>query len=166
MRTCRRAYALIEMLGIITAFALIMALSAAPMRTLLSEIPKADKNYQVWIQTMQMLGELRHDVEHAAEIKLSEMDSDAGGHLLLLKTPSGLVQYTIMDEHVIRELSTEDEVEQVLTEWKLPRNKISMELWSERERPLAVEVTTWTQDRAAKPKRNFLQTYVFFRAAK
>lgn len=166
MRRVRRGYALLEMLAIIAALALIMALSAEPMRMLLSEIPKADRHYQVWMQTMGMLQELRSDIEQADTMELAAGDFETGNYLLTLKKAGETVNYTITDEHSIRKSFMAGQVQKERTEWALPGNRIRMEVLPVGKEPAAIAVKTWTQDKSARVKRHFEQTYVFFRTAR
>ena len=162
MKTCRCGYALLEMLSILVAVAVLMMLSVEPMRTMLSEIPKTDRDYQTWSVTRKMLRQLRDDVEAASAMRLDE--TDAQGSTLDLVRASGTVQYRLMDEKAVRMFSPVDGMEPIAVEWALPKNRMQVSLWAESGRPTALEVTTWVeQHRGPRKLKNFEQTSVFFR---
>ena len=68
MKTKHRAYALTEMLVIIAAIVVLMALSARPLRTLISEIPRSARACQSFNTTSSFLKQLKKDVEISTRI--------------------------------------------------------------------------------------------------
>jgi hypothetical protein len=160
MKMRRRAYALIEILTMIAAIVLLMALSAQPAQTALAEIPRMDRNYQAWIQTTDMLETLREDVENASAVRLAE-HSDPNSYFLMLETSAGPVEYTLADGQAGR---THDG--RTSTEWELPGSRLRVAAWSGNSGTYAVEVTTWVEQRSgSRVSKNFKQTHVFFRKA-
>lgn len=157
----KKGYALLEIIAILSAFAILMALSVQPMKTFLSEIPKADKQYQTWMKTMNMLSQIRNDIEHATTIRM-DVSADEAGRILSLEGPAGAVNYRVRDEWVVREQLPPENAE----EWKLPDCRIVLDVWPTESNPAGVVVKTWDQTQAPIGRRNFEQTYVFFRKTK
>lgn len=165
MKTCRRAYALIEIMVMIAAVTLLMALSVHPIRAALFEIPRMDRNYQGWIRTMDMLEALRRDVETASAIRFT-VQSDPNSYTLSLETEPGQVDYEFTDERVIRRFTGAGSTMHEAVEWDLPDNGLRVNAWESGSGIYAVEIATWIQHRASgRVRRNFKQTHVFFRKA-
>jgi type II secretory pathway component PulJ len=160
MKSRRRGYALIEILGMIAAMVLLMALSAEPARVALAEIPQMDRHYQAWIRMTDMLETLRRDVETASAIRLSE-PADPNSYSLSLETPAGTVDYRLGSGLVIRQQagpSTD------ATEWTLPAGRVKLNTWSGEAGTYAVEVATWVEQQAGgRTRKHYEQTHVFFR---
>ena len=151
----RRDYTLLEMLAVMAAMVIVLGLAVKSFRALASDIPRANRDFQAWIQTQGMLDRLKHDVEQAVWMQLTETDSQQGR--LVLSGPAGQVTYTRTGTGVIRETSADRTV------WDLPRVEIDWRLWRPHERPYALEISTWTERMVHRHMRkHYEQSFVFF----
>lgn len=156
MKRVRSAYTLLEMLAIIAAIVVLMALSARHIRILAADLPRSNRDYQVWIQTQDMLRLLKQDVEQAVGMTVVEGDVTDGKELHL-QQPQALVVYLLTDGRVVRKAGSS------LNEWELPYVNIRWSAWSRGETPYAVEITTWTERTVLnKTRRKYDQSFVYF----
>jgi hypothetical protein len=145
MKTGRRAYAIIELLSIIAAVVVLMALSVQPMRTVLLEIPQTDRDFQAWVQTMGMLERLKADMEQSARLRVFEIDPRIGGSLLYLERPEGLVSFSLENGRVHRQSGLSNDSFGPSVSWDLPNVQMSWRLWEKNNVPYALEIRTWNQ---------------------
>jgi hypothetical protein len=158
MNPNRNAYTLLEVLAIIAAIVVLMALSVKPMRTLVSDIPRANRDFQTWIKTQDMLAQLKNDVEQSIQIKTVDIDPRISGPLLYLQQPEQLVIYSLTAGDVIRQTDTSE------SNWDLPHVNIDWHLWENKGAPYALEITTWTERIILnKNRKRFEQSSVYFR---
>ena len=157
MKCIRSAYTLIEMLAVIAALVVLMALSVKPMRTLVSDIPRANRDFQTWGQTQDMLKQLRKDVKQSEQIKITEMDPRVSGKLIHFQKSDGLVSYTLNDGKVLRQTDSSQNI------WELPHVKINWQVWENDDRPYALEITTWCERTILNnTRKKYKQSSVYF----
>lgn len=157
MKHIRRAYTILEMLSVIAALVVLMALSSRHIRTLASDIPRSNRDFQVWIQTQNMLKQLKNDVEQSTGIHVIDTDSPAGGKVLRLQLPEELIIYTLTNGNVLRKTNTSQ------TAWDLPHVNIRWQAWDRDGRPYAIEITTWMERPVLnKTRKKFEQSFVYF----
>ena len=157
MKRKHSAYTLIEMLAVIAALVVLMALSVKPIRTLVSEIPRANRDFQTWTQTQDMLKQLRKDVEQSEQMKITEMDPRISGKLIHLQQSDGLVNYSVTDGNVFRQADSSQNI------WELPHVKINWKVWENDDRPYALEITTWCERTILdNMRKKFEQSSVYF----
>ena len=157
MKHRRGAYTLMEMLAVIAALVVLMALSVKPIRTLVSDIPRANRDFQTWTQTQDMLKQLRKDVEQSEYIKITEMDPRISDKLIHLQLSDGLVSYTLNNGKVLRQTDSSQ------NSWQLPHVKINWQVWENDDRPYALEITTWCERKVLdNMRKKFEQSSVYF----
>ncbi|RKY04925.1 MAG: hypothetical protein DRP56_09495 [Planctomycetota bacterium] len=153
MTTKHRAYALTEMLIIIAALVVVMALSAKPLRMMMTEIPRSGRIYQTQTTTTKVMKQLKDDIEKSRRIV------DLQNGLLTLDHQNGRITYTISDGHISRRASGDD----LETVWTLPNVKINTQLWENNDTPYAVEITTQNQQTGTgRQQVRLKQSFVYF----
>ena len=153
MTTKHRAYALTEMLIIIAALVVLMALSAKPFRTMIVEIPRSGKIYQTQNTTTKAMKQLKDDIEKSRRIV------DLKDGLLTLEHQDSRTTYTFSDGQISRQVSGNN----LESTWILPHIKISTQLWKNNGTPCAVEITTWNQQAdLGKQQIRLKQSFVYF----
>jgi Sec-independent protein translocase protein TatA len=153
MTTKHHAYALTEMLIIIAVLVVVMALSAKPLRMMMTEIPRSGKIYQTQNTTTTVMKQLKEDIEKSRRI----VDLQDG--LLTLERLDGRITYTISDGQISRQVFGNDSE----STWTLPHVKVNTQLWKNNDTPYAVEITTWNQQTGTgKPQIRLKQSFVYF----
>lgn len=160
MNTKRRAYSLIEMLVIIAALAVLMALSVRPTRILISEIPRSARTCQTLNTTQKALAQLKKDIERSGRIVTLH------DNILTLENNDGTITtYHLTDGTITRQPGLNPQDAEYI--WQLPNVRITAELWSQNNRPYAVELTTWSQQTVLdQEQKRFKQSMVFFQKDK
>lgn len=157
MKRTRGAYTLLEMLSVIAAIVVLMALSSRHIRTLASDVPRSNRDFQVWIQTQDMLKQLKNDIEHSTQINVVNSDSPDGHKLLQLQQPQELVTYSLTTGSVLRQTDTSQ------ADWNLSHVKIDWQIWDRNKNAYALEITTWTERAVLnKTREKFKQSFVYF----
>ena len=153
MTTKHRAYALTEMLVIIAALVLLMALSVKPFRLMITEIPRSGKIYQTQNTTTKVMKQLKEDTEKSRRIV------DLQDNLLTLEHQDGRIRYTFSDGQISRQVSGNDSE----STWTLPHVKMNTLLWENDDGPYAVEITTWNQQTGTgRQQIRLKQSFVYF----
>ncbi len=161
LKSKRTAFALLEMLAVIAALVVLMSLTVKPMRTLLADMPRSHRDFQVWTQTTDMLDQLRLDVEQSGRMLVFEMDPRISHDLLYLESADGLVSYSLTDGKVTRQSNIPGQVSSDV--WELPHVEMNWQFWQKDNGPYALEITTWSQRTVFdKPKQKFKQSHVYF----
>ncbi|MBL7214184.1 MAG: hypothetical protein ISS71_00750 [Phycisphaerae bacterium] len=157
MKHIRSAYTLMEILAVIAALVVLMTLATKPMKMLIADIPRANRDFQTWIQTQDMLRQLKNDVEQSTQIKIIDIDPRISSKLLYLQQSEKLVSYSLSDSQVLRQIDTSE------NSWDLPHVKINWQVWENDNMPYAVEITTWTERIVLnKTRKKFEQSSVYF----
>ncbi len=153
MTTKHRAYALTEMLIIIAALVVVMALSAKPLRMMMTEIPRSGRIYQTQNTTAKVMKQLKDDIEKSRRIV------DLQDNLLTLEHQDGRIRYTFSDGQISRQVSGNDSE----STWTLPHVKMNTLLWENDDGPYAVEITTWNQQTGTgRQQIRLKQSFVYF----
>ena len=153
MTTKHHGYALTEMLVIIAALVVLMALSARPLRMMMTEIPRSGKIYQTQNTTTKVMKQLKDDIEKSRRIV------DLQDNLLTLEHQDGRIRYTFSDGQISRRAFGNDSE----STWILPHVKVNTQLWKNNDTPYAVEITTWNQQTGTGRRQIRLkQSFVYF----
>ena len=153
MTTKHHAYALTEMLVIIAALVVLMALSAKPLRMMITEIPRSGRIYQTQNTTNKVMKQLKDDIEKSRRIV------DLQDNLLTLEHQDGRIRYTFSDGQISRQTSDNNSG----STWTLPHVKVNTQLWKNNDTPYAVEITTWNQQTGTgRQQIRLKQSFVYF----
>jgi len=156
-----KGYTIMEMLAVLAALVVMMALLTKPMHQIISELPRSYKDYQTLTQTLHMLKHLQEDVEHSDHLSVIEMDPRISSNLLILKQAGGLVSYCLADGKVVRQSNLpRDRKEDV---WELPNVYLKWIVWKNEQGPIALELAVWNERPIlGQSKQKFQQTHVYF----
>ena len=161
VKSKQTAFALLEMLAVIAALVVLMALTVKPMRTLLADMPRSHRDFQVWTQTLDMLEQLQSDVEQSSRMLVFEMDPRISHDLLYLESADGLISYSLVDGKVTRQSTIPGHESSNV--WELPHVKLNWQFWQKSNVPYALEITTWSHRSILnRPEQKFKQTHVYF----
>ncbi len=153
MTTKHRAYALTEMLIIIAALVLLMALSVKPFRMMMTEIPRSAKIYQTQNTTTKVMKQLKDDIEKSRRIV------DLQDNLLTLEHQDGRIRYTFSNGQISRQTADNNPE----STWILPHVKVDTQLWKNNDTPYAVQITTWNQQTVlGRQQIRLKQSFVYF----
>lgn len=159
MNTKHRAYALTEMMVIIASLVVLIALSARPLRVMISEIPRLARVCQTLNTTQTALIQLKKDIEQSAQIVTLQNGA------LILKHDKDQITYLFSDGTITRRPGLNQQDAEYT--WQLPHVRIEADLWSQNNKPCAVELTMWNQQTVlGQEQKKFKQAMVFFQKEK
>ncbi len=160
----RKAYALIEMITVIAILAVIMLACAKPLKTLVSGIPQAGRDFQTNSAMLGMLRELQDDIEHSNGPLEYATDEKIGHNMLLIETGSGIICYELGDGEVTKTTPAADEqLPQNSQTWSLPHTKISWKIRNHNGKSCAVELTTSIEQMVSGlQKKKLRNSYIYF----
>jgi len=160
-----RAFALVEMLVLIMTAPILMIFVSGFFRSFIRDIPQATRLVQQNATVLNMLDQLRRDVDRAVGLPEQVGDRRAGDATLLIGQPEGAVCYRFEDGRVVRTLvnghgepmADGDRV------WKARDAVIEWRPWARDGDARAVEVHSYLNQRAnGKVRRKFMIAHVYF----
>jgi hypothetical protein len=159
MNIKHRAYALTEMLVIITALMVLISLSVKPLRTFMSEIPRSARVCQSLNATQKALKQVKKDIEQSTQIVTLQDDT------LILEYSDTQITYILTDGTITRRPGLNPQDDEYT--WQLPNIRLTADLWSQNNKPNALELMTWNQQTVlGKEQKQFKQSMVFFQKDK
>jgi hypothetical protein len=144
----RKGYMLVEMIVVLSVFAMISIGLERFFRTLTYELPRDSKLIQENRSLENAVNHIRADVASAKTLSQVIGDSNEP-NTLLIELPNGVVTYKLTDDRILRNFSAGSGGDMI---WPVPHGKIEWLVWSKGKTGYAVEVRTCIED------RNFGQT--------
>jgi prepilin-type N-terminal cleavage/methylation domain-containing protein len=158
----RRAFTLIEVLVVVTILPVVMIAINGVYATLIRDIPRATRVLQVNTTVLDLLQQIRRDVDGAVGLPAQLDGQHAGEHTLLIEQPGRVICYQIEDGRAVRRLLTDSPSEDGRL-WRVPDAVIVCRLWERGGKAYAAEVRSHVQQRVSGLLREKLaNTQVFF----
>ena len=130
-----------EMLVVIMVLPFVFLIVDGLFRTLLTDIPQSYRVAQENTTLLNMLGQLRQDIDRAEGLPESFGELAAGDNLLLIELAGSVISYQLKDGQAIRRKLRgpqrgKDEESRV---WALPHAKVAWRVWTRDGKGYAVE---------------------------
>jgi type II secretory pathway pseudopilin PulG len=139
----RKAFTLIEVLVLMIIIAFASITFASLFTTILKDIPRSYRVIQTNTSLLNMLGQLREDVDAAEGLSESLGQRTSDGKLLVITLTDGLVYYRLKNDKVLRQKQSDSEKDREdNTIWTVPNAEIEWRVWQENGNGYAVEVST------------------------
>ena len=161
----RKGWALTETIVLILVLAITLSIFAGPLRLLLADMPRLQKDFQTNVSVLDMLRQLRTDVDAAVKLPEAAANNKAGQQLLLIETLEGVIRYKLTAEEIIRSKTDSYENQKLRDKdvWQMPNAKINWKLWKRNGKGYAIEVTTGIEHTILGHREKKLQnSHVFF----
>jgi len=161
----RKAFTLIEMLLIITIAPLMLVVISGIFKTFIQDIPRETRVVQQSTTMLDMLRQVRQDVDEAVGLPERVGDTAADERTLLVGRPDVVICYRFEDGRAVRTLlkgqgAADPNAQRV---WRMPNAVITWQPWKEDGRAYAVEMRSHVQQRFADLLRKRLaNSQVFF----
>jgi len=156
----RKGFSLVEILVVMViipfaAFALDRLLVA-----LLTDIPRASAVVQVNTTLLDMLKQMRQDIDKATGLPESFAGHTAGGELLLIEQPEGVICYQLKKGQVLRYKSMDTQDARV---WSVPNAEVQWQVWRKNAKGYALEVQTHVKQKLrAKWQKKMANSHLYF----
>ena len=140
----RKGILLAEVLILLIVFTAVLVVFAPMLKTLFRDIPRSYKAAQENTQLLDMLEQLRKDVERAEQLPLSYADHTKDAGSLLIELADGVVRYQLQEGKVIRSKlgDTQNGGPDTPMVWSAPHAKVRWAVWEKTGSAYAVEVQT------------------------
>jgi prepilin-type N-terminal cleavage/methylation domain-containing protein len=145
----RKGFTLVETLVVVLVLPFMLLVLDGLFATLITDIPRSYKIVQTNTTLLNMLEQLRRDVDKAKELPEGYNDYISDDETLLINLPEGIVCYQLKDEKVVRH-NLKDESEDGAAEqkyWPAPRAKVRWKVWRKDAAGYAVEVSTFIEQK-------------------
>jgi hypothetical protein len=140
-----------EMIVLIGVLALFFIVLAEPMRILLAEIPRGNRNFQTAVSLNHFMNSLKTDIEAAKELETGD-----DPNILMIIANTGTTQYRFTEERVCRIADDNPDPAGV---WTLPQAHL---VWNVKK-PNAVEMTSWIEATVSgRSEKKFYNSHVFY----
>jgi len=161
----RKAFSLIELLGVLVILTMFSLVLTGLFRTLISELPRNERVLDSNTSVQHVLITLRKDIDRAVSLPLSYGELTAGADLVLIECPGGIVSYQLKkDEVVRRELNGNDDPNDLSeVTWKVPDANVRWQVWAKDGIGYALEISTSIDYKYMdRSERKWYNSHVFF----
>jgi type II secretory pathway component PulJ len=135
---------LAEVLILLVVFTSVLVIFAPMLNTLFRHIPRSYKAAQENTQVLDMLEQMRKDVERAEQLPLSYAGHATDAGALLIELADGVVRYQLQEGKVIRSKldNTQSGGPETPMVWSAPHSSVRWAVWEKTGMAYAVEVQT------------------------
>jgi prepilin-type N-terminal cleavage/methylation domain-containing protein len=181
----RKAFTLIELLVVVTVLPIVMVAISGVYATFIRDVPRTTRVLQENTTVLDLLGQIRRDVDEAVGLPEQFEGQHAGEHTLLIEQPGRRICYQIEDGRIVRTVlsgaESEDKgqrMEDIVASnpqsairnpqsgdrvWRTRDAVIAWRLWERDGRAYAVEIHSHVKQRVDGFLREKLaNTQVFF----
>jgi prepilin-type N-terminal cleavage/methylation domain-containing protein len=140
----RKGFTLVEILVVIIVLPFVFIALDGLFKTLITDIPKSYPVVQENTSLLNMLEQMRQDIDKAKTLPESFAEHTTSDELLLIELKDGVICYKITNGQVIRsKLSQTQQTDPEETRsWSLPRAKIQWKVCKKNGKGHAVEIKT------------------------
>jgi type II secretory pathway component PulJ len=161
----RKAFTLMELLVLMAILPLMMVVVSGIFATFIRDTPRETRVVQENATVLDVLANLRRDVDGAVALPQRFDATEAGDQTLLIEQPDAVVCYRLEAGRAVRALlkgrGPADPNEQRV--WRMPDAAIAWRPWTRADGAYAVEVHSHVQQQVGPARYNKLvNSYVFF----
>jgi prepilin-type N-terminal cleavage/methylation domain-containing protein len=161
----RRGYTLVELLVAMFLISTVSIVLSRLFTTIIIDIPRLYGVVQENTSVLNMLGQMKKDVDAAKELPESFGEYTTDKNLLLIELPQGIVCYQLKDGRALRRrLSvTKEKYEEEMKVWSVPNAKVEWQVWRDNRDGCAVEVKTCIEHHVRGcSEEKMANSYLFF----
>lgn len=165
----RKGFTLAEMVALIVVFTFISLALAPIFATLITDIPGSYRVFQENTSVLNMLKQMRSDIDAAEQLPQSFAGLRTDDELLLIKSADGCIWYQLEEGKVLRGRLTETgrDIGEDKVAWSVPKAKVEWQVWRKNGAAYAVEVRThikhnyrgWQQKKMANSHVYFVRAF-------
>ena len=160
----RKGFTLIEVLAVVTITPILAVALSGMFRVFVRDIPQGARLLQQNTSVLDMLGNVRRDVDRAVALPERFQDVQTDEHTLLVELPEGTVSYEFRNGEIVRTaLSAAGAAAADERLWRVPKAVLTWKPWKQGDTVYAVEAHTAVQQRIrGKLHNKFTNAHVFF----
>ena len=161
----RKAFTLIELLFVIAVMPFVAVALGGVFATLIRDIPQSARLLQQNTTVLNMLQQVRRDMDRAVGLPEKAQGTDAGDRTLFIRLPDRVVRYHITEGNIQRTVLGTDGNSPAGDPriWSAPKASITWHAWKQEDVAYAIEIHTVMQQRIRGKLRDKLaNTHVFF----
>ena len=161
----RKGFTLIEVLVIVVVTPSVALALGSLFATLVRDIPQTTRVLQQNTTVLNLLGQLRRDMDRAVGLPEQWENKRTNDQTLLIEVPDGVVSYRFGEGEVLRTSSPPDGQAAPGDErvWKIPKAIVTWRPWKRNDAAYAVEIHSHVQQRVRACMREKLAgSHVFF----
>jgi type II secretory pathway component PulJ len=164
----RKGILLAEVLVWLAVFTSVLVVFAPMLNTIFRHIPRSYKAAQENTQVLDMLEQMRKDIERAEQLPLSYADHTTDAGSLLIELGDGVVRYQLQEGKVIRSklADARNGGPDTPMVWSAPHAKVRWAVWEKTGRAYAVEVQTHIDyPLGRRSEKKLANSHVYFMGA-
>ena len=160
----RKGFTLIEVLVVVAITPILAVALSGMFRVFVRDIPQGARLLQQNTSVLDMLQNVRRDVDRAVALPAQFQDVQMNDQRLLVELPEGTVSYEFHDGEVARTAFGPDGAAASKPRlWRAPKAVVTWKPWRRGNEAYAVEVHTAVQQRIrGKWYNKFANSHVFF----
>ena len=159
----RKGFTLIEVLAVVTITPILAVALSGMFRVFVRDIPQGTRLLQQNTSILDMLQNIRRDVDRALALPEQFQDVQTSDHRLLVELPEGMVSYEFREGEVARTELSQDGAASKQRLWSAPKAAVTWKPWKQGQTTYAVEVHTALKQRIrGKWHDKFTSSHVFF----
>ncbi len=164
----RRGYSLVELLVVMSIFAIVSVITMKLFTTIVSDMPRSYRIVEENTSVLDMLEQMHEDVDLASELPESFDELKTDKDLLLLELPNVIVCYHLKDGKVIRRIlsAAKEDHEEDTRVWSVPNAIIDWQVLRNNGAAYAVEVKTHIEHNVrGRAEEKMTGSYLYFAGA-
>lgn len=161
----RKGFTLVELLVVVTVIPIAAIALNRLFTAFIRDIPRSSEVVYENTTVLNMLKQMRKDIDKAINLPQSFKEHTAGDELLLIEQPDGVICYQIKRGQVLRyklmdtkEAGVEDE-----ESWSVPNAEIMWQVWRKEGKGFAVEISTYVKQKLReKLQKKMANSHIYF----
>ncbi|MHC4499800.1 MAG: PulJ/GspJ family protein [Planctomycetota bacterium] len=161
----RKGFTIMEMLTVMVVTAMFSIAFAPLFLALVRDIPTFHRTVQANTSLLNMLGQVRKDIDAAGQLPEMFAGRVTGDELLLIEVVDGVICYQLEEGRVLRyKLTVAGESSgENTTVWRVPRAHVAWRVWKRDGKGYAVEVKTYIEYNVGRDRQEKMaNSHVYF----
>lgn len=158
----RKAFTLIEVLVVLAVMPFVLLVISGVYTTFIRDIPRSTRTLQVNTTVLDVLRQMRRDMDGAVGLPEQFEDRHAGERTLLVEQPGRMICYQLEDGRIVRTVLAKPPTQEQRV-WRVPEAVVGWRPWVRDGRAHAVEIHSHVNERVGgRVREKLANSQVFF----